>query len=337
MIRIVAPSRLHFGLFEVTLDPAPASTHCRRRFGGVGLMIDRPGVWVAWRSELQGRRVEGIHAARALEFALRFEQALPPPRCQPYAILVERCPPQHVGLGVGTQLGLAIAKALAMAAGYKDWSAVRLAQQIGRGERSAIGIHGFDHGGLIVEAGKVPTEAVAPLWFHVRPPDHWRVLLVLLTGSRHWYGQQEQLAFTRIRSSSAERLRQLAIHGIVPAAQQGDLQAFGQAVHEFNRLAGEPFIPLQGGLYASPLVECWIQRLRQAGIHGVGQSSWGPTVFAIVDEDMARYCLHRWRDEANLQIVRIATGHQVYRANTSTDHTNTSTDHTNTPNHERLK
>jgi beta-RFAP synthase len=312
MIRVVAPSRLHFGLFHVPAGEGKAVFPEERLYGGVGLMIDCPAVVVTWREDGMVRRVEGMHADRVQQFAARFEASLPVENRRPYALLVERCPAQHIGLGVGTQLGLATAKALAVAAGCGHWSAVTLATRIGRGERSAVGIHGFDHGGLIVEAGKRPGESVSPLWHHVRLPEHWRVVLVLLPQARSWYGPHEQWAFTYAVSGSVARLRHLAVEGIVPAAQEGDLQAFGEAVYDFNRLAGEPFRFCQGGIYASPWIEAWVSRLRQSGIRGVGQSSWGPTVFAIVgDEEMARHCLRRWHNDAPMLIARVAAGHQV--------------------------
>ena len=53
-IQVTAPSRLHFGLLSVTqedfwLDRLGQATVPARRFGGVGLMIDRPGVQVSVR------------------------------------------------------------------------------------------------------------------------------------------------------------------------------------------------------------------------------------------------------------------------------------------------
>jgi len=312
MIQVIAPSRLHFGLFHVPAGEGEASPAGERLYGGVGLMIDRPAVVVTWRAAGMGRRVEGVHAERVQQFAARFEASLTGAQHRPYALLVERCPAQHIGLGVGTQLGLATAKALATAAGYGHWSAVTLAARIGRGERSAVGIHGFDHGGLIVEAGKRAGEPVSPLWHHVRLPENWRVLLILLPQGRSWHGPQERWAFARARGGAAARLRRLAVEGLVPAAQSGDLHAFGEAVYDFNRLAGEPFRLCQGGIYASPWIESWVARLRQAGLRGVGQSSWGPTVFAIVgDEETARHYVRRWQAEAPVLIARIAPGHRV--------------------------
>ena len=38
-----------------------------------------------------------------------------------------------------------------------------LAHTAGRAKRSAVGLYGFLHGGLIVEAGRLPHDAVSPL------------------------------------------------------------------------------------------------------------------------------------------------------------------------------
>jgi predicted sugar kinase len=74
---------------------------------------------------------------------------------------------------------------------------------------------------------------------------------------------------------------------MVPALEVGDCARFGESVYRFGRLAGECFSAVQGGAFASPRIAELIERLRGRGITGVGQSSWGPTVFAIV-EDAAR-------------------------------------------------
>src|SRR4051812_28896696 len=114
MIRVVAPSRLHFGLFNVpALGEAEAGV---RAFGGVGLMVDQPGVVVVVRPA-ESWQFEGTLASRAQFFATRFMLSLPEERRRPFQVLVERCPAEHAGLGVGTQLGLAVAKALAVACG----------------------------------------------------------------------------------------------------------------------------------------------------------------------------------------------------------------------------
>src|SRR5262249_41806239 len=60
-----------------------------------------------------------------------------------------------------------------------------------------------------------------------------------------------------------------------------DVHTFGETLYEFNRRAGEMFARVQGGIYAHPRIDEIIKYIRSAGIRGVGQSSWGPTVFAI--------------------------------------------------------
>lgn len=312
MIRVVAPSRLHFGLFHV-----PAAGEHRdgeRAFGGVGMMIDTPDtVVVAEPSD--SSRVEGTLASRAQVFAMRFAQAIPEELRRPYRILVERCPTEHTGLGVGTQLGLAVGKALSVALGEDDVSSRVLAGRVGRGERSAIGVHGFDHGGLIVDAGKLPGEAVSPLLAHARLPHEWRVVVFAPPAAATWHGHSERAAFASARGGDPNALRRLAEAAIIPAVRAGDFPAFGDAIHEFNRRAGEPFAAAQGGPYASPAVEELIADLRKGGVRGVGQSSWGPTVFAIVpDPDTALSLVMRFGRRAPAIIARISTGHTVLQS-----------------------
>lgn len=282
MTRVTAPARLHFGLLNVPGDPDPT----RRAFGGVGLMIDQPAVVVSVRPA-SAWQFEGPLASRAQEFALRFVTGLPEADRRPFQVLVERCPAEHSGLGVGTALGLAVGKSLAVECGFAELSAVDLAARVGRGQRSAVGVHGFDHGGLIVEAGKLPGEALSPLVARVDLPDEWRVVVFTPVGGGAWHGSREQGAFDAARPGATAELCRVALQGILPAATTGDLAAFGDAVHEYNRLAGQPFAAEQGGVYAGEEVAALVGRLRGWGVRGAGQSSWGPSVFAVVKSEAA--------------------------------------------------
>jgi beta-RFAP synthase len=309
MIRVVAPSRLHFGLFHV---PAGGEHQPgERAFGGVGLMIDSPGLVVTVKPA-DSWQFEGPLASRAQEFAFRYELGLPETEWQPHQVLVERCPAEHTGLGVGTQLGLAVAKALSVASGHPSIPATELATRVRRGERSAIGTHGFDHGGLLVERGKRSGEDLSPVAAHVALPSSWRVVLFTPPAKTHWHGERERGAFATASGGNAAALRDLAESAILPAARAGNVMAFGEAVHEFNRLAGEPFVAAQGGPYASPLIAELIADVRKAGVTCVGQSSWGPTVFAIVgDSDTAMALLLQFGRRVPAIVTRVSAGHQV--------------------------
>src|SRR5580700_2476622 len=153
MIEVRAPSRLHFGLLNPAsvgawknVDGEPALDS--RLFGGIGLMVEEPGLRLRIESA-DNWSAHGPVADRALDFARRFAASLPPGVVTPRSIVIEQGPPEHCGLGTGTQLGLAIAKALALACGRPKWNSIELARRVGRGGRSAVGIHGFDRGGLI--------------------------------------------------------------------------------------------------------------------------------------------------------------------------------------------
>lgn len=274
-------SRLHFGLLNLGEGP--------RRFGGVGLMIAEPAVRV--RADLAEHwSAEGPCAERALDFGRKWCRTAG--RDEQFHIVVEACPPEHVGLGTGTQLGLATARALADACGQATLSAAELARQVGRGARSALGIHGFAQGGFLVDGGKGATTEIAPLLARVDFPDDWRVLLVIPRGVRGTHGVAEVEAFARLAGANqSDALCRLVLLGMLPALHEHDLATFGEALHEFNHRVGEIFAPLQGGVYANPRSAEIIHWLRGQGVRGVGQSSWGPAVFAIVESEQARELL----------------------------------------------
>lgn len=315
MTRVSAPCRLHFGLLSVPVSTPTSSSESgaqpnRRAFGGVGLMIDRPGLSVTV-SNSESWTFEGPLANRAQLFAQRFLATVPEVSHRPLRVHVERCPPEHTGLGVGTQLGLAVAHGIAAELGIGDLSAVELATRIGRGERSAIGIHGFEGGGLIVEPGKLEGEAVAPLLVRMQLPSEWRIVLLIPSDVPAWHGAREREAFERMSHERIEALTdslcRIALRELVPSAMSGDLDRFGEAVHSFNRRAGEPFADVQGGPYSSGEVGALIAAVRSWGVKGVGQSSWGPAVFAVVGSE----------EEAELLVAQVPPRFGTVLARTS--------------------
>jgi beta-RFAP synthase len=262
----------------------PANETSTRHFGGVGLMVEEPGVVITARLS-DTWLAEGPLAERALGFAKQFFLSLPTQ--DRFRLHIERCAPEHIGLGTGTQLGLAVAKAVALACGRQDMDALELARRVGRGKRSALGIHGFAHGGFLVEGGKRPNSGIAPLLVRTDFPADWKIVLIIPQGEAGCHGVVEDQAFLNLRSDQTDVLCGLVLLGMLPALQEMELPAFGEALYEFNRRVGEMFRPIQGGIYSHPRSTAVVEFVRGKKISGVGQSSWGPAVFAIVEQDRA--------------------------------------------------
>jgi predicted sugar kinase len=103
------------------------------------------------------------------------------------------------------------------------------------------------------------------------------------------HGGVEAQAFEHMRlrpahSPQTDALCRLVLLGMLPALYESDARAFGEALFDFNLRVGETFAPVQGGAYAGARVQAVVDSLRRHGVRGVGQSSWGPSVFAFPDD-----------------------------------------------------
>jgi beta-RFAP synthase len=248
-------------------------------------MIDSPGIdliaepaehWVA-EGHLASR-VERIIAH------LRDQTYEPGIHLVPARVCVQNAPDEHLGLGVGTQLSLAVARAVLKLAGLDDRSPSELARLTGRGSRSGIGLHGFQHGGLIVDGGRNHDSDIRPLVARMRFPEEWSVLIVQPEGVGGLHGVDEKEAFAKlppISRAEGDSLFQLITREVLPAVLNRDLYAFGAALGEMQERVGTAFAPAQGGIYATRHAALIVNELEHLGFAGAGQSSWGPTLYAF--------------------------------------------------------
>jgi beta-RFAP synthase len=287
---VEAPARLHFGVLDLRGDLG-------RRFGGLGAGIPQPSLLleVAPAPDLTA---EGSDSARAREFARRF---LAYHRLEAGArLIVHRQIPAHSGLGSGTQLGMAVARALAELHGLPT-EPLAMARAVERGLRSAIGIWTFALGGFIVEGGRRPgSEEIAPLIARLPIPSEWRCVVVVPPGNPGLSGEAEASAFERLPpppSEQVDRVAHLVLMQLLPALVEGDLASFGGALSAVQRITGAWFATEQGGTFAPGLGERLIRCLGAWGAAGVGQSSWGPAVYGVVQgESAAAELAHRVRE-----------------------------------------
>lgn len=297
VVHVTAASRLHFGLISL-------GGHSARAFGGVGVMVQPPNIRLRISPAAEFSAL-GPGAARVVEFVAGWQRLWgfsERPACR---LEIESLPRMHVGLGVGTQLGLSVAMGLNAFWQMGEVSPIAVTQCVGRGLRSAVGTHGFFHGGLILELGKTPEESVSPLARRVVLPTAWRFVLMCLREGEGLYGTGEQQAFASLPAVPAEicqALQREASEHMLPAAEAGDFHEFSESVYRFGYQSGSSFAAVQGGAYNGPQLTQLVNHIRSLGVGGVGQSSWGPTLFAVCrDQIAARKLAASLADENSLR------------------------------------
>ncbi|WP_280151532.1 beta-ribofuranosylaminobenzene 5'-phosphate synthase family protein [Piscinibacter sp. XHJ-5] len=279
-VRVQAPGRLHLGF----LDPAAT---LGRRFGSLGLVIDGLETVV----ELEHARTDAFVAApdaiaeltRARTHVETLRRAT---RCRtPLALHIRRALPAHAGLGSGTQLALAVGRAFCTLFDVAMTSS-QIAGLTGRGQRSGVGIAGFDVGGLLLDGGPRSDGTPAALLSRIELPAAWRVLLVFDPRARGLSGAEEKAALATLpplpRETSAEICHEVLMR-LLPGAAGAEFAPFAIGLTRMQRLLGQHFAPAQQGrCFTSPAVARLIEWIASHAPSAVGQSSWGPTGFAIL-------------------------------------------------------
>jgi beta-RFAP synthase len=274
-------ARLHFGV----LDLRGAAG---RWFGGIGAAAPAPQLLVSASRDEQ-ITAEGDDADRAAAFAARYLAAYD--ISTGARIVVHRGLPPHSGLGSGTQLALSVARALADLYDLPA-DARTLATAVGRARRSAVGTWTFAHGGFVVEGGRPrESDGCGPLIARLVFPDSWRCVVAIPEAEQPALsGVAEEAAFAALPPPSereVEKVAHLVLMLMLPALADGDLRAFGSALTEVQQITGRWFASIQGGAFARGRSAELIARMTELGAEGVGQSSWGPAVYGIVDGDAA--------------------------------------------------
>ncbi|WP_321799261.1 beta-ribofuranosylaminobenzene 5'-phosphate synthase family protein [Caballeronia sp. J97] len=300
-ITVESPARLHLGF----IDP---NGSLGRAFGSVGLAIDAHGTRITARQAPASRRnamIEGVTSDAQRDRIERHLEQLEKALGAPSTIDIEvhETPRAHTGLGSGTQLALALGTAFARVQGH-DTNTADIARILTRGARSGIGIHGFDHGGLIVDGGRDLRHASAtklpPLIARQPFPEAWRVLLIDDTSREGLHGDEEKRGLASLApfpATLAAHLSHLVLMRVLPAVAESDFDTFADAICDLQQTIGEYFAPVQGGVFASPAVARALEAVAAEQKAGIGQTSWGPVGFAFVasaqDAERARATAQR--------------------------------------------
>lgn len=292
-VSVTTTARLHMGFFDL-------NGGLGRRFGSIGVSLDQPATELsAWRAD--GFTAEGPGAARAIKVANQLAAALNlQAGTHGVHMQISQMIPEHAGLGSGTQMslavGLAINKLYNLGLFIKD-----VAMLTERGARSGIGLGTFAAGGVVIDGGRGAQTVIPPVIARADFPEAWRIILIFDQATSGVHGAQEIEAFRTLpefpADAAADLCRRVLMQAL-PALAEQDLPTFGLAIRELQERTGDHFAPAQGGRYASPRVAAALQWLSNQGVDCFGQSSWGPTGFAVLaDEAAANDFMHKLRTQ----------------------------------------
>ena len=283
-IHVKTPARLHLGLIDL-------NGGLGRVFGGLGVGINQPNV-VLEATLSEKLSANGLEKELVESLARRFLDAYHLKGRFANLNLKQKIP-EHVGLGSGTQLSLAVATALAKLFNVEA-STQELALVMGRAKRTGVGTTIFKKGGFVVDGGKAVrtgsgvSEKFPPVIFHQPFPEDWVFVVAVPNGKTGLSASMEVSAFENLSPMPLEnvgRVCHLIMMKLLPALLEHDIENFGEALTQIQIIVGNQFASVQDGTYSCMITADGIDFMRKLGVHGVGQSSWGPTFYGLCRDE----------------------------------------------------
>ncbi len=271
-VSVRAPARLHLGFLDM-------HGGLGRKFGSLGLSITNVETSVT-ANYSDNIDITGIFLKRAENYA---EQILSHFGIDGgVGLSIHSAIPEHVGLGSGTQLSLAIANAIVHLYQLPDYHPAHLAAILHRGARSGIGIGTFMYGGFVVDGGRGEKTEVPPVVTHLSFPEHWRIILAFDDGVEGINGAEERRAFNTLptmKKDISATLCRLTMMRALPAIAEQDCSQFGSAITEIQNIIGDYFSIAQGGRYTSPFLKINIRCYGKYGRNRYGAKLMGTNWF----------------------------------------------------------
>lgn len=279
MIKITTPCRIHMTLIDMNGEIG-------RVDGGAGLTLSSPNIRIT-AEEAEGVSIEGLQV-----FADRMKKAAKAllPEGKGIRINVQEVYPAHVGFGSGTQSSLAAAAAVNELYGLGK-SVRELALTVKRGGTSGIGVTAFEKGGFIVDGGHkfkdkggfMPSAASqvppGPVLFREDFPE-WD-MVVAIPNEKGMHDQEEIETFKKFCPLPIEEVREIShivLMQMMPAVIEEDIESFGAAVNHVQTVG---FNKRESLIWPDFVKN--IASFMRSRSYGAGVSSFGPVVYAFVD------------------------------------------------------
>jgi beta-ribofuranosylaminobenzene 5'-phosphate synthase len=280
MIQVVTPSRLHVTLIDL-------NGALGRVDGGVGLTLDYPSIRINAKKDAQ------LSVSGTTEFAERIKSAasavLTQYNINGVAIDVVQEYPNHVGLGSGTQVALAVGTAISELYDL-NLNPTTIAKLTGRGGTSGIGVAAYEFGGFLVDGGHkgktefLPSSASGkfgpgPIIARHDFPD-WAIVLAI-PNLRGASDKREIDVFQKqcpLPLNEVQELCHVILMEMLPAVVEHDIESFGRSIDRVQTIGFK-----RRELELQPFCAHLVQFMRENGAIGAGMSSFGPVVYGITD------------------------------------------------------
>lgn len=304
MLLVQTGSRIHLGFFNIISDYTA--------YGSIGISLDKPSYKIIVDAH-PSISVENDRNGRALSVCQQLVRLL---NIKGLKVKILEEIPAHVGFGSTTQLKLALGVTASRL--YNLRLNIRdLAGLMGLGFASGIGIASFENGGFIVDSGRfLKNKNIPPVMnsndipkvvSRIKLPETWRFILVTPLHKKGFDETEERVIMMSPRpmpSLLSSEISRLILTGLVPAILWNDAHIFGKILTKIQFMIGEYFKPVQGGIFCCEETEFAVKTLISLGAYGAGQSSWGPTAYGIIDNDiLAEKIADRLKNELNKKSI----------------------------------
>ena len=135
-----------------------------------------------------------------------------------------------------------------------------------------------------MDAGRGRGTRIPPLIARLKAPERLRIVLAVPRRGHGLSGGAEDEVFKHIRGDPAlsREASRIVLMKLLPSLIEEDLAGFAEAAMKLDEINGMIFSRVQKGIIRKGS-EIIAKAMLEAGALGVGQSSWGPTIYGFAD------------------------------------------------------
>lgn len=280
---VKTPSRIHIGLIDM-------NGSIGRKDGSIGLALEYEGVFVTAKKVIDDVvEINGIDSKLYHNLKKKISNILPQNKGVLISVILNI--KQHIGLGSGTQITLAILVAVNKLYNLK-YPINKIIEISKRGGTSAIGSLAFKKGGFLIDCGhsnKLKQNFNPSSYCDLKPSKkllrlkfpNWNIILAIPQGIG-LFDVNEQNFFNKycpIQLSDVQKISHIVLMQLIPSVIEKDIENFGIAISKLQKLG---FKKRENDLFKKKN-HYLFDVMKKSNIYGPGLSSFGPTMYGFCE------------------------------------------------------